>query len=486
MRRIFRQVTQCLLISGSIVCSLVSSAVQAASTSSVVNRLEHLVSELPEGTVYSIQVRDPVKGKVLYEQGANLNLTPASTLKVLTATIAYDTLGHAFRYTTRIESEKPVNRKGTIDGSIKLTFSGDPSLKRKHLEELVRQLNSQGVRTITGDLWLDGGVYSGYDRAGGVSWDDLNICFAAPAAAMILDRNCFYGKLKPGKKDGDPAVMEYYQPEWDLEIDNQILTKLPQKGESCTQKVLPSSEYEYQLQGCISPKSRPLSMAFSVNNVERAVERFIKRTLELHDISLKGKIISGRTDLSMPHFLAEHQSEPLPQLLKPVLEDSDNLYSDSLLKTVGHTTSGKTGSYATGIDSARSLLTNKGVEFGSSRLVDGSGLSRYNFISAATLVDILMFGWKQWGENTPWLNQRKRKELWFKTGYMSGVRSMAGFVFPDDGRPLVFAIILNGLMPPLPATNQEMIDFKQDLRAFHRSFLKVLADSGKTLDISAK
>ena len=120
------------------------------------------------------------------------------------------------------------------------------------------------------------------------------------------------------------------------------------------------------------------------------------------------------------------------------------------------------------------------------RLVDGSGLSRYNFISAATLVDILMLGWKQWGEDSPWLNQRKRKGQWFKTGYMSGVRSMAGYVFPDDGRPLVFAVILNGLMPPLPATDKEMRAFRQDIRAFHRSFLKVLEDSGKTLDISAK
>ena len=113
-------------------------------------------------------------------------------------------------------------------------------------------------------------------------------------------------------------------------------------------------------------------------------------------------------------------------------------------------------------------------------------MSRYNFISAATLVDILMLGWRQWGENSPWLNNRKRKEQWFKTGYMSGVRSMAGYVFPDNGRPLVFAVILNGLMPPLPATDREMKSFRRDIRAFHRSFLKTLADNNKKLNVSAK
>lgn len=451
-----------------------------------VRRLEALVAELPEGSVYSIQVRDPIKGKVLYESGAYLNLVPASTLKVLTATTAYEALGQEFRYSTQLVSENKVTRKGAVHGAVILSFSGDPSLKREHLNDLVEQLKQNGVKTIAGDLWLDGGVYSGYDRAGGVSWDDLNICFAAPAAAMILDRNCFYGWLKPGKNEGDPAIMEYDRPEWNLEVDNRVLTQTPPEGERCTQQVRPSGNYEYQLHGCISPKSRPLRMAFSVSNVERAVERFMYSILEQHDITLKGRIIAGRPELTTPYILAEHHSEALPELLKPVLDDSDNLYSDSILKTVGYQMSGKSGSYATGIESARTLLGDKGVGFGSSRLVDGSGLSRYNFISAATLVDVLMLGWKQWGEESPWLNQRKRKEQWFKTGYMSGVRSMAGYVFPDDGRPLVFAVILNGLMPPLPATDKEMKAFRQDIRAFHRSFLKVLADSGTTLDISAK
>lgn len=452
----------------------------------VVEQLETLVSELPEGSVYSIQVRDPVNGKVLYEKGAQLNLVPASVLKVLTATLAYEALGQDFRYSTHITSEKELTKKGVVHGAVTLSFSGDPSLKRDHLNSLVAQLKENGVKTISGDIWLDGGIYSGYDRAGGVSWDDLNICFAAPSAAMVLDRNCFYGWLKPGKKEGDQATIQYDRPEWNLEVDNRVVTKRLSEGGQCFQKVRPSADYEYQLEGCISSRSRSLRMAFSINNVERAVERYLLSALEQHDITLKGRIIGGRPEIDSPHVLAEHYSEALPELLKPVLDYSDNLYSDSILKTVGHQTSGKTGSFASGIESARKVLGDKGVGFGSSRLVDGSGLSRYNFISAATLVDILMLGWKQWGEDSPWLIQRKRKEQWFKTGYMSGVRSMAGYVFPDSGRPLVFAVILNGLMPPLPATNKEMQTFKQDIRAFHRSFLKVLASSEKQFDISAK
>ena len=329
----------------------------------LVQRLETLVSELPPGSVYSIQVRDPANGKVLYEQGAHLNLVPASVLKVVTATLAYETLGENFRYTTRIRSENPVTGSGTLKGAVSLSFSGDPSFKREHLDQLIAELEELGVKNIAGNFWLDDDVFTGYDRAGGVSWDDLNICFAAPAAPMILDRNCFHGWLRPGKNKGDPAIIEYDRPEWLLEVDNKVITRNAPDGGRCLQQVTPSTDYEYQLDGCISPRSRGLRMAFSVNNVERAVEKYVLAALQEHGIHLQGQIISGSPRLVFSHILAQHESETLPQLLKPVLDNSDNLYSDSILKTVGHQLSGKPGSYALGIESARTILGDKGGRF---------------------------------------------------------------------------------------------------------------------------
>lgn len=454
----------------------ISLSLHLSAKDELVEQLEKLVSSLPSGSVYSIQVRDPKTGGIVFEQGAQLNLVPASVLKVLTATLAYDALGNEFHYTTQVQTERKPSRKGIVNGPVVFSFSGDPSLKREHLDAMVMQLKKKGVKSIGGDIWLDGEVYEGYDRAGGVSWDDLNICFAAPASAMILDRNCFYGWLKPGKKDGDKTSIKYDEPDWKLSVDNNVITM---SEKECTLQVRPSADHEYRLEGCISPMSRPIKLAFAVNNVERAVQRYLRAALKANRIKLKGRILLGRPDKNLPVLLAEHKSENLPDLLKPVLDDSDNLYSDSILKTVAHQTSGKPGSYATGIEMAREVLGGKGVGFGSSRLVDGSGLSRYNFISAATLVDVLMLGWSQWGEDSPWLNGREKKERWLKTGYMSGVSSMAGYVFPEEGRPLVFAVILNGLMPPLPASREEMKAFRKDIRSFHRSFLKVLTSKGK-------
>ncbi len=442
--------------------------------STLVQQLETLIEELPVGSIYSIQVRDPVSGQVLFEDGEQQNLVPASVLKVLTATLAYEALGDEFRYVTRFESSRTV-RQGVVKGPVVLKFSGDPSLTHSHLSDLIKNLKQRNIRGIEGDLWLDGGVFSGYDRAGGVSWDDLNICFAAPAAAMILDRNCFYGWLKPGKKEGQKTRIEYDHSDWGLTVDNKVVTT----KKDCPLSVFTSSKHEYRLEGCVSPGSRKVRLAFSISNVERAVRKFVTSELRKNNIQLRGRILVGRPNRDTPIMLAEHQSEFLPILLKPVLERSDNLYSDSILKTVAYNHSGEPGSYAAGIQSARELLGEGGVGFGSSRLVDGSGLSRYNFISASTLVDVLMFGWSRWGEQSPWLLDRSKKERWLKTGYMSGVSSMAGYVFQEDDQPLVFAVILNGLMPPLPASQEEMREFRKGIRGFHRSFLKVLSAADK-------
>ncbi|WOG29163.1 D-alanyl-D-alanine carboxypeptidase/D-alanyl-D-alanine-endopeptidase [Endozoicomonas sp. 8E] len=448
----------------------------AQASQQLVKELQKLVGGLPPGSVHSIQVKDPASGQIIFEQGAHHNLVPASVLKVVTATLAYEVLGDKFQYTTQLVTRDRPIRRGIVNGPVALVFSGDPSLRRKHLDELVGQLKKRGIKSIHGDLWLDGAVFTGYDRAGGVSWDDLNICFAAPAAAMILDRNCFYGWLKPGKKEGSTTSIQYDQPDWFLAVDNQVRTR---SEKNCRLEVRPSTDQEYRLQGCISPKSSPVRLAFSVNNVERTVKRYMKDQLQKKGVELKGRVIVGRPGMDLPFVLAEHRSEFLPQLLKPVLKNSDNLYSDSILKTVGYETSGKPGSYASGIETAREVLGGRGVGFRTSRLVDGSGLSRYNFISASTLVDVLMFGWSRWGEKSPWLSARDRKEVWFKTGYMSGVSSVAGYVFQPDGKPLVFAVILNGLMPPLPASREQMKAFRKDIRVFRRSFLKALSREGK-------
>lgn len=442
---------------------------------SLTEKIDQLVSRLPESSIQGILVQDMNSGEFIYARNEHHNLLPASTLKVLTAVAAYQSLGADFRFKTRLYSQKKILHKKHYRGDLKIEFNGDPSLTHDDLAELLGALKHNGVKEIQGKIWLDNTAYNGYPRSGGTSWDDRNICFAAPSPAIILDRNCFFGWLKPGKT-GQPAKMEYDQSHWYLAVDNHVMTREPFESElsGCVQEVWPSADYEYRLEGCIQPDQPNMRMAFAANDVERAARRFIRSELRKKGIIFRGQIKTGKPDNKFKYLVTEHRSESLSELLYPVLEKSDNIYSDSILKTLGRQLTGNAGSYYAGTEKLRAVFANKGISLLRSRIVDGSGLSRYNLISAAQMNKVLSFAWQQWGKKSPWLIWRDKPEYWLKTGYLNGVNNMAGYAFSEDGKVLAFTVFLNGLRPEYPIDKEKRKAFHQDIRTFHRSFLSLL------------
>ncbi|PJE78444.1 D-alanyl-D-alanine carboxypeptidase DacB [invertebrate metagenome] len=448
--------------------------------------LQGLVDTLPSGTVYSGLVYDMDTEQVIFDNGADFNLVPASILKFLTAVTALDVLGAEYRYKTQLRVlKRPV--KGVLSDGLGIVFSGDPSLRRQDLKQLILSLKRMGIKKITGPLRLDMGSFRGYERAQGVSWDDLNICYAAPSSGGILDGNCFSATLYPDKKAGNPAALKYDHPEWHLKVDNRVLTENT-NNKVCSLRVYPSSRYEYRLIGCISKESSPKRLSLAVNDPQRAVRRFVLGVLRQEGIALQGEVQIGALPELWSVVLSEHHSEPLTVLLQSVLERSDNLYADSLLKILGeqvgsvHLKKTDISSFDRGIMTVRQVLSDKGVQLGVARLVDGSGLSRYNYISARAMGGVLMAAWRQWGEKMPWLQGRVNREFWYKTGTMSGISSMAGYIFPEGRKtPLVFAMILNGVAPQMTASYQEMRRFRQSLKQFYHRLINTVSGSYQVL-----
>ncbi|USE37984.1 D-alanyl-D-alanine carboxypeptidase/D-alanyl-D-alanine-endopeptidase [Endozoicomonas sp. SCSIO W0465] len=446
---------------------------------SIDDDLDRLISTLPPGHIHSIKVIEAETGKVLFDRNSSFNLLPASTVKAITAISAYRVLGDEYRYQTSLLSNKPLSEGKVYAGDLVLRFSGDPSLTRADLSALLGKLNDKGVKVIRGTIWLDGSVYDGYPRAGGASWDDHNICFAAPVSAMILDRNCFFGWLVPSGKEGQLSKMVYDEPQWQLSIDNRVAIRKspPHESNGCVQEVWPSSKHEYRLEGCIASDAKPMRMAFSVRDPERAAARFVESFLQANNIKLEGRIVIEKPQGDFKWLVASHHSVPVPDLLQRVLDKSDNLYADSLLKTIGSSVKGEKGSYSSGTEAVLAMLKEEGVDLTRGRLVDGSGLSRYNMLSADNFTEVLQTGWRSWRESAPWLASREDERRWLKTGHMSGVNSMVGYAFPENSAPLIFAVLLNGLRPVQPATNEEKRAFHQEIRLFHRAFLERLTDT---------
>ncbi len=121
------------------------------------------VSEsFPPATRYALIAQKLSDNIELTPQSTNQYFPPASTLKVITALAAKMELGDEFRFQTQLTRNK---------NNYSIVFSGDPTLTSDQLKKLLSHVKSSNSKVITGDIWLDNTVFSGYEKAVGWPWD---------------------------------------------------------------------------------------------------------------------------------------------------------------------------------------------------------------------------------------------------------------------------------------------------------------------------
>ncbi|MBY5920376.1 D-alanyl-D-alanine carboxypeptidase/D-alanyl-D-alanine-endopeptidase [Ferrimonas balearica] len=329
---------------------------------------------LPQGSQLGLVVMND-QGKVIAEHQADTLMVPASTVKLITATAAWLTLGESFRYETELRGQ--VNGGAVMRGNLTLTMRGDPTLTRADLFRLIGELRRQGVKVIEGDLIIDGTVFSGYDRAKGWPWDDLGICFSAPASAYILDHGCADVRLT---LRGDKVALEK-PAHLPLDIDNDV--RIGPETEHCPLEMSRLGANRYVLYGC-TERSKALSLA--IDDPRSYLQAVLRQQLLELGITLKGVVRFGTGEGDV---LASHRSAPLPDLIRELLHESDNQISDSLLRTLGQKRYGQ-GRYALGVEASINALKPLGLDLSGAALMDGSGLSRYNLLSPRQLAELLM------------------------------------------------------------------------------------------------
>jgi serine-type D-Ala-D-Ala carboxypeptidase/endopeptidase (penicillin-binding protein 4) len=184
-------------------------------------------------------------------------------------------------------------------------------------------------------------------------------------------------------------------------------------------------------------------------------------------------------------MVAEIRSDRLPQIAATMMKMSQNLFAETLLRSLGAAVSGR-GSADAGCAAVRDILGAWGVAAGDAIVVDGSGLSRYNLITADALVAILQHVYRDVRLREPFLEalpaagvdgtleERMKGTPAFgkaraKTGSFSNARALAGFVQTADGERLAFAVLANnyGVAPAVidNATDAIVVALSQFSRA---------------------
>lgn len=400
---------------------------------------------------------------------------PASLMKILTATLASEVLGSDFRFQTQLSFSANKVRDGHLKQPLQLKLEGDPSFTQKNLHQLLLELRKQGVTQLD-SVQIDASRYQGHAWGLGQVWNDHGICFAAPTGAAMINRNCVFANLKPGKLN--ESTRFYMTPDSPLTIDNQVLTLAPKKAKNCQILLKVLGANNYRLSGCMAQDSERLPLGFSGNDANAFFTHILSQELALIGF---GKAVKIRFVESPNVFLPvdkstnpavklSHYSPPLTELVARMLQKSDNLIADSLFKASGYqyglsqSDTQNQDAYKAGEMALKALLNR--YQLDSRRLVirDGSGLSRENLLYGDTLYQVLQLWLTQpqltWlikalpvGAESGTLKNREslkdsalKGRVLAKSGSMQGVVNLAGFVQVKDNkkglklRPFVFMV----------------------------------------------
>ncbi|MGM3173027.1 serine-type D-Ala-D-Ala carboxypeptidase [Dickeya lacustris] len=392
---------------------------------------------------------------------------PASTQKVITALAALLQLGPDYRFTTTMESHGALSN-GVLRGNLIVRFSGDPSLKRQQIRNMVQELKKRGLREIGGDVVIDTSVFGSHDKAPGWPWNDMTQCFSAPPSAAIVDKNCFSISLYSAAKAGENAfirVASYYPVHMFSEV--RTLAKGSPDAQYCELDVVPGELNRFTVTGCLTQRAEPLPLAFAIQDGASYAAAIVKDELQQAEIHITGSLRRQSVPSAAGTVLTQTQSEPLHDLLTIMLKKSDNMIADTVFRTIGHERFKVPGTWRAGSDAVRQILRQKaGIDLGNTIIVDGSGLSRHNLIAPATMMEVLQYI----AQHDTELNYIKMLPLAgydgtlryrgglheagldgkvsAKTGALQGVYNLAGFITTASGQRMAFVQYLSGYAVP--------------------------------------
>ena len=432
-----------------------------------------LAAPLLARSTWGILVTSTRSDDVLYSLNAGKLLMPGSTMKIVTLAAAAEQLGWSHVYDTRLIAAGRID-SGILHGDLLVAGSGDPSIVDAEgiasglFAGWAETLKSRGVRVISGRIVGDDNAFDDEALGPGWAWDDLPGREATAISALQYNENTVQATIRPGAEIGAPASVTLAPAGSNLVLDDRLTTTALGTPSSITARRSPGSN-RLELRGSIPIDSAPSVRFVSVDNPTLFFVTALRDALLAAGIEVRGQAadIDDLADAPLASdgtLLSIHHSPPLFTLADRLMKDSQNLYADTLLKTIGR--SSGTPSFEAGRMTAASTLEPWGVTPTGVVQVDGSGLSRYNYVTADALVTILAHVDRdsllrdRFGGSLPLagregtLAARMRGtaaegNVRAKSGTLANVRSLAGYVTSADGEPLIFAIIANnfGTMP---------------------------------------
>ena len=404
----------------------------------------------------SLYIEDQKTGAIIFKRNEHIGLAPASCQKIVTSASALELLGKEYQYKTVIGIRGEI-KEGILNGDVLIRGSGDPTLgswrynstnEKKLLDLFSGALKTKGIVSIKGrilhnqDQWKQG-IPDGW------IWEDIGNYYGAGAYALNWRENQYDLILRSGKEIGSAVMVVKTDPELKgFRFISEVTAAIKGSGD---QAVIypPAGNSTIYVRGTIPIEENNFKISGSVPDPG------FQLASRLMDQFGKTNEVSSFTSESNSSNIYEHSSPRLDSINYWFMKRSINLYGEALVKTIASARN-RNPSTEEGVGVIRSFWAKNGVESSALKIVDGSGLSPANRLTTHSLVQILKYARKREWYNVFYNSLPEINGIKMKDGYISGVRSYAGYVKSKSGKDYVFGFIINNFDGSVSAVTSKM------------------------------
>lgn len=427
---------------------------------------------------WGAHVMDAETGEELFAYHADRSFVPASNTKLYTTAAALVLLGSQHTFETRLWHSGNV-RRSTLRGTLLLEAGGDPAFGGRYagapdplstFRAWADTLFSRGIRTVQDGITVHAHGFDATPLGFGWDWDDEPYCYSAQISPLSIADNCLTVELE-GTTPGQPlryrilpALPEHIQ------FENQSLTVA--EGEpTFVQYDRARASNTILLSSRLAPGERRSHLVTFEHPAYVAAVLF-RQVLQERGIRVRGEVQVTTSALPAERtLLSVHVSPDMRTLAAAVNKPSQNLYAELLLRQLGRLEVSSSaigvGSPAQGQRMAWRVFRAAGVDSLRTRLVDGSGLSRTNFIDPESTSRLLHYMWHYpdpdvrdaFVASLPvggvdgtlagrFREGAARGNVRAKTGTLGHASALSGYVTTTSGRTLIFSLVANHFLSP--------------------------------------
>lgn len=451
-------------LSGLIMGALFTTSLHASFQSGA----DRIINQVDPAMNIGVEVVDLTSGTTIYRRNQTRSFIPASNMKLFSDAAALMVLGPDYRFKNQLSAGVGTLQNGVLNGTLYLHLPGDPSFSRERLASLLSSLKTWHIDRIVGNVVIDSSHANVNPYPPGWMVQDLVYSYGAPLAPVVIDANRMIVTVNPGDKPGAPAIVEVEGDKGGIVINNQVTTK--DKASRCGVDFSMNKQNQLTVRGCVVVGQWAVQQKMAIQNPLIYAQGLIKQQLNQLNIVHEGTVTLGRAPAGSL-LLATDTSKPIAQLMADTLKPSDNLYADSLFLHAAAKLQGTPVNWADAQSIIKKFLQQQtNIPLQNAILTDGSGLSRHDLLTPNQTVSLLKFLYERFplsyeyiaalpisGRDGTLQRRFKRPDqqdlVRAKTGTMTGVISLSGYLYTANAHTLAFAIYINRLPGTKPSVS---------------------------------